>query len=99
MLSLEIKRRYDYIDVENIKCGIHLPFDGVVMDRKAEELKLEQHAQSKGVQFFNEFILNKIHVNNDRVSNIEVCYLIDLIKIKTPDPITNLSLAFTSDHT
>ncbi|KPM11148.1 pyruvate dehydrogenase phosphatase regulatory subunit, mitochondrial-like protein [Sarcoptes scabiei] len=80
----EIKRRYDYIDVENIKCGIHLPFDGVVMDRKAEELKLEQHAQSKGVQFFNEFILNKIHVNNDRVSNIELLHPIthEIARIK-----------------
>lgn len=69
----EIKRRHDFIDTNKIKCGIHVPFDGVVMDRRAEEEKLEKYARQKGVQFFDEFILNKIHVNNDRVSNIEVC--------------------------
>lgn len=68
----EIKRRHNFIDTNKIKCGIHVPFDGVVMDRRAEEDKLEEYARSKGVQFFDEFILNKINVNNDRVSNIEV---------------------------
>lgn len=68
----EIKRRHNFIDTNKIKCGIHVPFDGVVMDRRAEEDKLEEYARSKGVQFFDEFILNKINVNNDRVSNVEV---------------------------
>ena len=52
--------------------GIHVPFDGVVMDRKVEEDKLEAYAKSRGVQFFNEFILNKIQINNDRISYVEV---------------------------
>lgn len=69
---LEIKRRYDFIDVNKIKCGIYVPFDGVVQNKQAEEDKLEEHARSKGVQFFDEFILNKININNDCMSNIEV---------------------------
>ncbi|KAH7641081.1 hypothetical protein DERF_000816 [Dermatophagoides farinae] len=70
----EIKRRHNFIDTNKIKCGIHVPFDGVVMDRRAEEDKLEEYARSKGVQFFDEFILNKINVNNDRVSNVELLH-------------------------
>ena len=46
-----------------------------MLDRKAEEDKLEQQARSKGVQYFDEFILNKVHVRNDTVSSVEVCII------------------------
>lgn len=71
-MCVEIKKKYDYLDVNKIKCGIYVPFDGVVLDRKGEEDKLEKHARSKGIKFFDEFILKKVHVDNDTVSHVEV---------------------------
>ncbi|KAH9399860.1 hypothetical protein TYRP_017428 [Tyrophagus putrescentiae] len=39
-----------------------------------EEDKLEKHARSKGIKFFDEFILKKVHVDNDTVSHVELIH-------------------------
>lgn len=49
-----------------------MPFDGVVQNKNGEEAKLVKYAKSKGVQFFTEFLVNKININNNRVSSVEV---------------------------
>lgn len=68
----EIKRKFDYLDTTKIKAGIYVPFDGVVQNQQAEEDRLERAAKEKGVQFFKDFILHKVHVNNDIISSVEV---------------------------
>jgi hypothetical protein len=68
----ELKRRFSYLNVDHIKCGLFVPIDGIIDDINAQEIKLQELAQNNGIKFFDNFILKKININNNRVSNVEL---------------------------
>ena len=70
----EIRQMYPFIEIGRVKCGIYVPFDGVVHDRKQEEDKLESYARSKGVKFLEEFVVNRINISDSRVSHVELIH-------------------------
>ena len=68
----EISRRYPVLSTDSLKGGIFVSSDGLIEDISAEKQRLEEVCKKNGIKFFDNFLLNKININNNRISNVEL---------------------------
>ena len=73
LTSDDIKRRFNnFLSTDGIKGGLFVPNDGVIEDIVEQKKKLQTKCEQKGIKFFDNYLLNKININNGYVSNVEL---------------------------
>ncbi|CAG2106936.1 unnamed protein product [Medioppia subpectinata] len=74
LLSKEdIERLYgQYLNCDQLLGALHVPNDGIIEDIAGQQRRLRALAVESGVQFVDNYLLSKIKINNNKISNVEL---------------------------
>ena len=69
----DINRQFpQFLFTDDIKSALYVPNDGLIEDISGQQNRLKQLSEDNGIKFFDNLLLNKININNNRISNVEV---------------------------
>ncbi|XP_054164709.1 pyruvate dehydrogenase phosphatase regulatory subunit, mitochondrial-like [Oppia nitens] len=69
----EIIRRYGHVlNCDDFLGGMYVPNDSIIEDIDGQQRRLCQLAADNGVKFYDNVLLNKININSNRISNVEI---------------------------
>ena len=69
----DISHRYpNFLAMDQIIGGVFVPKDGLIEDMIKQRIRLQELCEKNGIKFFDNYLLNKININNNYISNVEL---------------------------